>query len=79
MGMGAGASCYTCRMDDQEFNRRMDALEKKLDAVYVSSEKMRKFFLWTVIVSVEAFLLPLIGLLFALPSFLSVYSGVTAM
>lgn len=63
-------------MEDQEFQRRMDEMEKKLDAVYASSEQMRKFFLWTVIVSIAVFVLPLIGLLFAVPSFISTYSSI---
>jgi len=54
----------------------MDEMEKKLDAVYASSEKMRKFFLWTVIASIAVFVLPLIGLLFAIPAFLSTYSSI---
>jgi len=54
----------------------MDEMEKKLDAVYASSEQMRKFFLWTVIVSIAVFVLPLIGLLFAVPSFISTYSSI---
>lgn len=54
----------------------MDAMEAKLEAVYVSSERMRKFFMWTVIVSVALFVLPLIGLLFAIPSFISTYSTI---
>jgi len=63
-------------MENQEFERRMDEMEKKLDAVYASSEKMRKFFLWTVIASIAVFVLPLIGLLFAIPAFLSTYSSI---
>jgi len=54
----------------------MDALEKKLDAVYVSSERMRVFFMWTVIISVAVVILPMIGLVFAIPSFLSTYTDI---
>lgn len=63
-------------MDDQELGHRIDALEKKIDAVYVSAEKTRKYFLTIIVVSVVAFVLPLIGLLFAIPSFLSTYSTI---
>lgn len=62
-------------MEDLEIGRRIDALEKKIDAVYVSAEKTRKYFLTIIIVSVVAFVLPLIGLLFAIPSFLSTYGA----
>lgn len=54
---------------------RLDAIEKKIDAVYVSAEKTRKYFLAVLIVSAVAFVLPLVGLLFAIPSALSTYSA----
>ena len=62
-------------MEDSELARRIDELEKKIDAVYVSAEKTRKYFLTIIIVSAVAFVLPLAGLLFAIPSFLSTYSN----
>lgn len=61
-------------MEDAELQRRLDAIEKKIDDVYVSAEKTRKYFLGVIIVSVVAFVLPLIGLLFAIPSLLSTYA-----
>jgi hypothetical protein len=64
---------------DQDLKNRIDAIEKKIDAVYVSVEKTRKYFLTVLIVSAIAFVLPLIGLFFAIPSFLSSYSDVSAM
>lgn len=64
---------------DQELKNRLDALEKKIDAVYVSTEKTRKYFLATLIVSAIAFLLPLIGLVFAIPSFLATYSDISGL
>lgn len=48
-------------------------LEQKVDAVYVSSEKTRKYFLFTIWVTVIMFILPLIGLLFVLPRILNTY------
>lgn len=61
-------------MEDQELRQKLDALEKRIDAVYVSAEKTRKYFLGVIIVSVVAFVLPLIGLVFAIPTFISSYS-----
>lgn len=46
-------------------------LEKKVDAIYVSVEKTRKYFLWTLILTLVIFFLPLIGLIFAVPFFLN--------
>ncbi len=53
------------------FDQRFTAMEQKLDAVYKSSEKMRKFFKWTLIITLIVTVLPLLGLLIAIPQFLS--------
>ena len=63
-------------MEDSEIRQRLEALQQKIDAVYVSAEKTRKYFLIIIIVSIVAFVLPLIGLLFAVPAFLSTYSNI---
>ncbi len=47
----------------------------KIDAIYKSVEKTRKYFLTMIWITVLTVALPLIGLVFALPSFLSSYSG----
>jgi hypothetical protein len=49
-------------------------LEAKIDAIYLSVEKTRKYFFWTLVVTLILFILPLIGILFSLPSFLSTYT-----
>ena len=50
-----------------------------LEKIYVSTEKTRKMFLWTLIITVVAFLLPLIGMALAVPyilnSFLPLITG----
>ena len=64
---------------DPELKNRLDAIEAKLEATFVSAEKTRKYFLIIGIVSLVAFLLPLLGLVFAIPSFLSSYSSMTSL
>ncbi len=54
---------------------RLSELERKVDQIYLSVEKTRKYFLTVLIISVVAFVLPLVGLLFAIPSFLSNYNN----
>ncbi|OHA87379.1 MAG: hypothetical protein A2644_04120 [Candidatus Zambryskibacteria bacterium RIFCSPHIGHO2_01_FULL_39_63] len=49
-------------------------LEAKVDAIYVSVEKTRKYFFWTMIVTLVVLVLPLIGLLFVVPSFIENYT-----
>ena len=44
-----------------------------LEKIYVSTEKTRKMFLWTLIITVVAFLLPLLGMIFAIPYVLNTY------
>jgi len=46
------------------------SLETKIDAIYESVEKTRKYFMWTLIITVALVVLPLIGLMFVLPSFI---------
>ncbi len=62
-------------MNEQELALKIEDLTRKVDAIYVSTEKTRKYFLWTMIISIALFVLPLLGLLFAIPSFLSTYSS----
>lgn len=62
-------------MDDAELTKRLEALEKKVDAVFVSAEKTRKYFLILMIASVVAFVIPLIGLVFTIPTFISTYQS----
>lgn len=58
---------------------RILIMERKIDQIYISVEKTRKYFLWTMIITVALFVLPLIGLIFAIPSFLSQYSQITSL
>lgn len=60
---------------DEVVLQKLAEQEKKIDAIYVSVEKTRKYFLWTMILSLALFLLPLIGLMFAVPLFLNTLSS----
>ena len=55
--------------------QRLDAQDEKLDAIYQSVEKTRKYFLTIIWISIAVVVLPAIGLLFAVPKFLSTYSS----
>ncbi len=56
---------------DEDISKKLDEMQKRLDAVYVSVEKTRKYFQWTLIITLVAVVLPLIGLVFAIPAYLS--------
>ena len=58
---------------------RLDMLEKKIDAIYVSAEKTRKYFLWTGIITLAVIVLPLLALPFAIGQLLSVYGGISSL
>ncbi len=60
---------------EEELKKRLDEQGKRIEEIYRSVEKMRKYFLWTLIISVLVVVLPLIGLAFVLPNFLSIYSS----
>ena len=58
-------------MNEQEIKGKLEELEKKIDAIYVSTEKTRKYFLTVMYISIAAVVIPFVGLLFAIPAFLS--------
>jgi len=55
--------------------QKIEELEKKVDEMRVSVERVRKYFLWSLIATLVFFLLPLIGLAIALPYFLSTFGS----
>ncbi len=59
----------------EEILQKLKEQDEKLNAIYISTEKTRKYFLFTLILSVVLFVLPLIGLLFVIPQFLSTLGG----
>jgi hypothetical protein len=60
---------------EQFILQKLEKQDKKLEAIYVSVEKTRKYFLWTLIATLIAFILPLIGLAFIIPWFLNSLSS----
>ena len=54
---------------------RLNTQDELLRKIYSSSEKTRKYFMWTLIGTAVMFILPLIGLAFAIPAFLNNYMG----
>jgi polyferredoxin len=60
---------------ENETDKKLAQLDMKIDKILKSVEKTRKYFLWTLIITVALFVLPLIGLFFAIPSFMSTYTS----
>ena len=66
-------------MPPDDIKQHIEALERKIDAVYVSVEKTRKYSLWTLITTVVVIVLPLVLMLFALPSLFSYYATIDSL
>lgn len=62
-------------MEDQ-IMKKLEELERKIDENKITVDKMRRYFMWTLIISAAVIILPLFGLLFAIPKFLSSYSDI---
>lgn len=60
---------------ENELLEKIKEQDVKLDAIWKSVEKTRKYFLVTIWVTVILFVLPLIGFIFVIPRFLDVYLG----
>jgi hypothetical protein len=60
---------------ENEIKAQLQALESKLDAIYTSVDKTRKYFLLIMWVSVAFVVVPAIGLLLVIPAFISSYTA----
>lgn len=60
---------------ENEILAKLEAQNVKIDAIFVSVEKTRKYFQFIMWATVITVLLPLIGLIVAIPMFLSSYTG----
>jgi type IV secretory pathway component VirB8 len=60
---------------ENDLAKKLEILEVKIDTIYVSVEKTRKYFFWTMIITVVVLVLPMIGLAFAIPAFMTNYVG----
>lgn len=64
---------------DQDLKNKLEEQSIKIDAIYKSVEKTRKYFLVIIWITVIAVVVPMIGLFFAIPSFLSNYSDISTL
>lgn len=52
---------------EQQILEKLQKQEQKIEQIYVSVEKTRKYFLWTLIATIVTVVLPLIGLVIVIP------------
>jgi len=62
-------------MIDPELLAKLDEIGAKADRAYVAAESARKYLFWTGVITVALVVVPLIGLAFVLPSFISSYTS----
>lgn len=58
---------YLTGQMEQEILNKFEEQGKKIDAIYVSVEKTRKYFQWTLIVTVVTIVLPIIAIIILIP------------
>ena len=61
---------------EQNIKALLDEQTKKIDAIYVSVEKSRKYFLITMWVTLLAIILPILGLSVMAPSMINTYMNI---
>lgn len=61
-------------MDEQTTNA-LARMEEKIDAIYASVEKTRKYFQVVMWVTIAMVVLPLLALLFVVPTFIRMYTN----
>jgi type IV secretory pathway component VirB8 len=59
----------------EEVLKKIAEQQEKIDAIYISVEKTRKYFMWTLIITVATVVLPLVAILVMLPFLLSSMSS----
>jgi len=64
-------------MEESDISRKLEEQDKKLDKIYRSVEKTRKYFLWTLLISVAFVVLPLLVLIVMILQILSYYSSLS--
>ena len=61
-------------MIDPELLAKLNDIEAKVDKAFHAAESARKYLFWTGVITAVLFVLPLIGLLFAVPQFIDSYT-----
>jgi type II secretory pathway component PulF len=60
---------------EQDIQKKLEEQDEKLNAIFLSIEKVRKYFLIIVWVAIIIVVLPAIGLFYAIPKFSSTYTN----
>lgn len=64
---------------DEETKLKLKEQGEKIDAIYKSVEKTRKYFQMIFWITILTIVLPLVGMIFVIPKFLGIYSSYSAL
>ena len=67
-------SCYNYAMEN-EIIKRLDEQKQTIEKIAKDVEKTKKYFLWTMILTIAFLVLPLIAMAFVIPVFMNNYLG----
>jgi hypothetical protein len=62
-------------MIDPELAAKLEEISHKADLAYQAAEKVRKYIWWTGAITALLVILPALGLIFAIPSFINTYTA----
>ncbi|MCX6763359.1 MAG: hypothetical protein NTZ97_01325 [Candidatus Moranbacteria bacterium] len=62
-------------MENEEIFKKLEEQDKKITDIYISTEKTRKYFLWTMIITIAVIVLPLIVMAFLAPWFIQIMTS----
>jgi CHASE3 domain sensor protein len=60
---------------NEDLIKKLEEQEIKINKIYESVEKTRKYFQWTLIITVVTIVLPIVVILFILPTIISTYTS----
>ncbi len=60
---------------NEDLIKKIEDQQIKIDQIYKSVEKTRKYFKWTMIITIVIIVLPLLASIFIIPSFISSYTS----
>jgi type II secretory pathway component PulF len=56
---------------ETELKNRLDILEQKIDTINKNIKAIKNVFAWTFIITIAVIVIPLIGMVFVIPQFMS--------
>ena len=72
------AKWYNGCMNDQELIKKVDEMSAKVDEMQKTVNRLNNYFKWTAIITIALIVLPIIGLMFAIPSYLNTLNTITS-